>query len=221
MAPPAPFLRHSFQRALRRLGFEVGFELIRDGFFPAGGGKLAMRVKPARPEELRRLDWVGRGRFMSLRCEVIYAHLPTHVARREMEVLRQSLQSAGWPLPAVTVREAEESKGPGNAVSVRAIYEEAEEVFTGIGQRGKRAETVAKEAADASLRWLMAGVPVGPHLADQLLLPLALAKGGRFATLAPLDAHVPTNAEVISRLTGASTRFTNHGERVIVEVEPA
>ena len=220
MAPAAPFLRHSFQRALRRLGHDVGFELQREGFHPAGGGRLVMRVDPTPRGELRRMDWAGRGRFVSLRCEVIYAGLPTHVATREMRVLRETLKSAGWPLPAVALREIEDADGPGNAVVVRAIYEEAEAVFTSIGQRGVRAEDVARDAGEAAVRWLMSGCPVDPHLADQLLIPLALAKGGRFVTPGPLDAHVSTNAEVIGRVLGATTRFTNHGDRVVVEVEP-
>jgi len=42
------------------------------------------------------------------------------------------------------------------------------------------------------------GAPVGRHLADQLLLPLALAGGGSFRTLEPTQ-HTRTNAGVISR----------------------
>ena len=44
--------------------------------------------------------------------------------------------------------------------------------------------------------YLRAGVPVGPHLADQLLLPLALAGGGSFITLSP-SPHARTNIQVI------------------------
>ncbi len=138
-----------------------------------------------------------------------------------MDVLRQVLQSAGWPLPAVTVRDLHEAAGPGNVICVRAVYDMADEVFTALGARGKPAETVAREAADAAIRWLTAGVPVGPYLADQLLLPMALAHGGRFVTMAPLDSHVPTNAAVISQVLGATTRFTDHGDRVVVEVDVA
>ena len=217
-APPAPFLRYAFQNALRKIGYDVGFELVRPGFYPVGGGELLMRVNPVPRDQLRPLDWADRGGFISLRCEVLYNRVPEHVARRELEVLRRTLKHAGWPLPAVTVREAEEARSPGNGVTVRAIYENADEVFTGFGKRGKRAEAVAQEAADAAVRWLVAGVPVGEHLADQLLLPIALAKGGRFVTM-PLDDHTPTNAAVISQILGTTTRFTNHGRRVVVEVE--
>jgi RNA 3'-terminal phosphate cyclase (ATP) len=41
-------------------------------------------------------------------------------------------------------------------------------------------------------------MPVGIHLADQLLVPMALAGGGTFRSLKP-TAHTVTNADVIRR----------------------
>ena len=222
-APPAYFLRYSFQNALRKIGYDAGFRLTRPGFYPAGGGRIELHVRPTPVDRLQRIEWLDRGRLVSLRCEVLVAHLPEHVARRELATLRQELQGAGWPLPAVTVNHADDAVGPGNAVSVRAIYDDADEVFTGFGSRGKRAEEVAHDAAAGAVRWLTAGVPVGPHLADQVLLPLALGKGGRFVTVAPLDPHATTNADVIAQILGAETiftEFTTDGRRALVEVRP-
>jgi RNA 3'-terminal phosphate cyclase (ATP) len=44
---------------------------------------------------------------------------------------------------------------------------------------------------------------VGIHLADQLLVPMALAGGGSFRTLSP-TAHTLTNAAVIHRFLDVS-----------------
>lgn len=46
-------------------------------------------------------------------------------------------------------------------------------------------------------------VPVGPHLADQLLLPMALAGGGAFLTQHP-TAHSRTNVEIIEKFLPVS-----------------
>jgi len=59
-----------------------------------------------------------------------------------------------------------------------------------------RAERVADAACEEAAAWLAAGVPVGPHLVDQLLLPMALAGGGRFRTAA-MTLHATTNIETI------------------------
>jgi RNA 3'-terminal phosphate cyclase (ATP) len=68
---------------------------------------------------------------------------------------------------------------------------------TSHGRKGYPAEDVADDALDDLEDFLEAGVPVGEHLADQLLLPFALAGAGRFRTLGPLTLHATTNIETI------------------------
>ena len=69
-------------------------------------------------------------------------------------------------------------------------------VFCGFGTRGVPAETVAGRVADEVERYLAAEVALDSHLADQMLVPLGLAAGGRFSTLTP-SGHTETNAAVI------------------------
>lgn len=90
------------------------------------------------------------------------------------------------------------SQGPGNYVTLEIHSQHLTEVFTGFGQKGVPAEKVATGVVEQAQRYLTAGVPVGEHLADQLLLPMALAGGGSFRTLAP-SSHANTNMEVLRR----------------------
>jgi RNA 3'-terminal phosphate cyclase (ATP) len=53
-------------------------------------------------------------------------------------------------------------------------------------------------------------VPVGRHLADQLLLPLALAGGGSFTTMI-LDDHMKTNISVIEQFLPVKFRIEDAG----------
>ena len=85
---------------------------------------------------------------------------------------------------------------PGNVLTLEIESEHLTEVFTGIGERGVRAETIAERAAEEARAYLDAGAPVGEHLADQLLIPFALAGGGAFSTGQP-SLHTTTNIEVI------------------------
>jgi RNA 3'-terminal phosphate cyclase (ATP) len=96
------------------------------------------------------------------------------------------------------VEEIQDAAGPGNALLIEVHGEKQTEVFTGFGQKGLPAETVAKRAAAQVQAYLEAEVPIGPQLADQLVLPLALAGGGRFVTGKP-TLHTTTNLEVIRR----------------------
>ena len=185
-APPFDFLAKSFLPLLARMGFRVEMRIERHGFYPAGGGRYSVRIEPA--GELRPLELLERGEDVSRRARVLPARLPEGIAEREREVLRKG---TGWDGDAVTI-EAVDSIGPGNAVLVEAACGNVTEVFSYFGEFGVRAENIADHAIKEYRQWLAAGVPVGRHLADQLLLPMALARGGTFRTL-PLSGHSTTN----------------------------
>ena len=74
------------------------------------------------------------------------------------------------------------------------------------------------QSVAAARTWLEADVPVSDHLADQLLLPMALAGGGSFRTVEP-SPHAKTNAAIIQRFLAVATRFEHDGDagwRVVI-----
>jgi RNA 3'-terminal phosphate cyclase (ATP) len=75
-------------------------------------------------------------------------------------------------------------------------FEHLSNIVTGFGERGLSAQAVAKRAVEAATRYLRTPAAVGHHLADQLLLLMALAGSGRFTTLRP-SLHTRTNVIVI------------------------
>lgn len=79
-----------------------------------------------------------------------------------------------------------------------ARFESVCEISSGIAQQGKSSEAVATGAAKGLRSYLASSAPVGVHLADQLLLPMALAGGGVFHTLAISD-HTRTNMALIEQ----------------------
>jgi RNA 3'-terminal phosphate cyclase (ATP) len=87
------------------------------------------------------------------------------------------------------------------------------EVFTGFGCKGVRAEKVAHEVVEEVRAYLDAGAPVGKHLADQLLLPMALAGGGAFRTAA-MTPHTRTNIEVIRVFLDVDVRLAEDDQGV-------
>ncbi|HEY8368592.1 MAG TPA: RNA 3'-terminal phosphate cyclase [Thermodesulfobacteriota bacterium] len=212
-APPFDFLAKAFLPLVGRMGPRIEASLERYGFFPAGGGRFTVRIEPV--PRLGRLDLGERGEITGRRARVLVANLPRTIAEREAAVLRAAL---GWEPQAYTIETIEGSPGPGNVVMLEVAAEYVTEVFTGFGQRGVRAEAVAAGAAEACRTWLAAGVPVGEHLADQLLVPLALAGGGSFRTL-PLSLHATTNIAVVRRFLDLPIRTTPAEDgTVLVEV---
>jgi RNA 3'-terminal phosphate cyclase (ATP) len=191
-APPFDFLEKAFLPLLGRMGPQVEAALDRPGFYPAGGGQVTVAIQPC--VKLQPIELLQRGRIVRRLARGMVSRLPRHIAEREVETVRRRLS---WP-PDCTAVEEVESPGPGNVLIVEVQSEQVTEVFSGFGEKGVRAEDVAKRVVREVRGYLDAEVPVGRHLADQLLVPMALAGGGRFRTLAPSE-HTRTNIKTLQQ----------------------
>jgi RNA 3'-terminal phosphate cyclase (ATP) len=209
-SPPFDFLARSFLPLLTRLGASVELELASHGFFPRGGGEIRARITPA--ARLGSLSLMTRGPFVAGMAEAYIAAVPLHVAQRELEVIGKAL---GWTADQLHVRGLSNDVGPGNAVTITLEHEQVTEVFTGFGEKGVRAESVAERAAHEAGRYRTATAPVGPHLADQLLVPLAIGAGGEYLATAATP-HLQSNAEVVQRFTDRRVSIEPRGDSVLV-----
>jgi RNA 3'-terminal phosphate cyclase (ATP) len=180
MAPPYDFLELTFLPLLARMGARVDTVFFRHGFYPAGGGKWSATVFPS--ASLERFTLLERGEILDRRASALVAQLPPAVALRELEALANAL---AWDRAACRPSMIQRSHGPGNALLAVVASENITEVITGYGERGVPAEAIGAGVARETARYLAANVPVGEHLADQLLLPLALGQGGVFRTVRP------------------------------------
>jgi RNA 3'-terminal phosphate cyclase (ATP) len=222
-APPFDFLDRVFLPHLRAMGADVAMTLDRYGFV-GGPGRGARRdgqddETPDRGQvtvtvgaggALRPIDLLEAGPITARRATSIIARLPTHVAERELGVIRERL---GLAAADCHVREVG-GGGPANVVLVEIERAGGRELVTQLGEKGLRAELVAARACDEVEAFLGADVPVGEHLADQLLLPLAVAGGGRFRC-APLSSHAVTNIATIRRFLDVPIRVDPDGAAVV------
>ncbi len=197
LAPPYKYLHYVYLPLLRRMGARVIAHLERAGFYPVGGGSLTVQTQPV--THLQPLILLERGEIKRLTAKALLSKLPEHIAIRELRVLQTALQMDDSQLHAQSINTA---KCPGNALLLTIESEHCNELISAIGRRGLPAEQVAQSVVHKAQRYLAAEVPVGQHLADQLLLPLVLAGRGCYRTLEP-DSHTRTNIEVIRAFTGA------------------
>jgi RNA 3'-terminal phosphate cyclase (ATP) len=212
-APPVDFLEKAFLPLVNRMGPSVKVTTERAGFYPAGGGRYAVEIQPAK--KLRPLYLVDRGEIRNRVARAIVAALPGAIAKRELAQVEKML---GWSGDQLQIRQLPEAWGPGNVLMLEVESEHVTEVFTGFGTRGVTAEAVAEHTVRQVRRYLADGVPVGGHLADQLLLPMALAGQGSCQTQA-LTSHAMTNIDIIGRfLPVRVTRKEMGGECVLVEI---
>lgn len=215
-APPFDFLQESFLPLLGKMGADVQVEIERPGFFPAGGGRIVADVEP-KSGALRPLQLEERGVLRRKRAIAYVSGLDPEIGLRELKVVRRKLH---FTMPELELVEDKRALGPGNILTLIYEFDHVTEVFTGFGERGRRAEQVADLAIKEAKNFLAAEVPVGPHLADQLLLPLAMAGGGSFCAM-PLTQHSLTNIQVVQRFLPVLIRHEQEGRVARVQIEGA
>lgn len=190
LAPTYEFVERAYLPLLRRMGADVESTLEHPGFAPAGGGRVRLRVAPS---QLRPLSLLTRGALVSTTATALVSALPGDVAERELARVAKRLHAQA---PACHHRTVAGPHAPGNVLTVELEFEQVTEVFTVLGERGLPAEAVADRACAAARAFLESEAAVGEYLADQLVLPLALAGGGEFVA-ADLSSHAETQVDLV------------------------
>ncbi len=195
--PVSEFLRDTWAGYLRRMGLAVELEVTRPGFYPRGGGELRAVVSPC--PRLNPLTLTQPTTITTAGGFAAVAGLPADVAERMARRLKTRLKDAGFE-PHIDIQEW--AGGPGAVCGVTLRQPPVPASFTAVGERGRPAERVADEAADAAIAFATTGGPVDPHMADQVVLPLAFADGASAFRTSEVTRHLTTNVEVIRRFTG-------------------
>jgi RNA 3'-terminal phosphate cyclase (ATP) len=209
-APPFDFIERCFLPIINRMGPKVTAKLVRHGFYPRGGGRIEIEIMPA---PLQRIDCLDRGAQTHAHASALIAGIPFEVAERELETARKIL---GWGEEHFVTRQLPEGHGPGNVLLIEAGFDHVTEIVSGFGKLGVSSESVAKTAAQRMAGYLESSAFAGPYLADQMLLPFALAGGGSFTTVKP-SQHSRTAADIIEQFTGQRFVFEQQsgGEHLV------
>jgi RNA 3'-terminal phosphate cyclase (ATP) len=205
-APSFDFIAHAYLPMLKRMGIDIEVKLDRYGFFPHGGGRWSAIIKAN--TSMQRLEALERGVLLNQEAVISSSKIPAHVPQREI----MALDHIGWSKD-VFQSQWVEAIGAGNIISLRLFYQNCSEVIESIGKRGLRAEKVSMIAVKLLDHYLSTEAPIGEYLADQLLLPMMIAKGGIFRTSNP-SLHTLTNKKVIESFTDQSFSFNKIGKGV-------
>ncbi|WP_396610753.1 RNA 3'-terminal phosphate cyclase [Haloferax sp. S1W] len=193
-SPPVDYLRYVKRPLCSTFGVEFDVDAQRRGFYPAGGGRLSMRVVPSDPVPLA-LDARPPLDDLSIYSVAGNALADAAVAERQVEGVKSVLEDAGVGISPRASVSYVESDSPGTAVVLVGRCGDVFAGFDAYGERGVPAESVGAQAAEAFVDWDRGDAPVDRHMADQLLVWVALAGGA--VRVPAVTEHVRTNLDVI------------------------
>lgn len=204
MAPTFHYLAEVTLPCLSLMGLKAELAVESYGFYPKGGGHVVLRLPGG--AELSGLNLTARAQHLVPKGHVLTVGLPDHVGPRGEKALRSVVG------PEFRVRqESAVNVGPGAAAHVTVASGGGFAGFTGLGERGKPMEKVASEPAHAYLAWLKSGATVDEHLADQLVLPAALAKSPTSYRTNVVTNHLRTMAWLIPQFLPAQVQIDESG----------
>ncbi len=188
MSPSWHHLAHVSRPAFARMGATFSTQLQAWGWYPAGGGRVTAAIEPvgrldATPFEHIPAEWVeGVAAVTNLPADI-----PQRMAGRAANLL-----AAAGLRPAIEPRR---ENGAGSGAGIFLWLPQGG--FGAIGRRGLPSDKVAEAVVAETLSFVENRMMVDRHLADQLLLPLALAHGSSRYTTDHLTLHTITNAELL------------------------
>lgn len=215
-SPSYHYLELNWLPLLIEMGFDAQINLDQAGFYPQGGGRISAVIRPA--AEIQPLNLIRRGPLLHLQGISAVANLPLSIAERQkrqalkrLEHLRPHIKTVQMPSPF-----------KGTLLLLFAEFENGRACFFGLGKLGKPAEQVADEAVDGLEAFLATEGTVDPYLADQLLLPLSLAKGASAIRTSRVSEHLLTNASILQAFLPVEIDVPARiGEPGLVRVQPA
>jgi RNA 3'-terminal phosphate cyclase (ATP) len=198
-SPSFHYLERVFTPTVARMGITLALRLDAWGFYPVGGGQVSAIIHAAR-RPLRAVDLLHPGPLRGVTGLAAAANLPAHIPQRMASRAASLLAESDIRARVQPVRERAAS--PGAALLLVAEYVNARAGFSALGKKGKPSEQVAEEATLDLLASHKSGQALDMHLADQILLPAALAEGSTTYTTCRVTEHLRTNAHVLSHFLG-------------------
>jgi RNA 3'-terminal phosphate cyclase (ATP) len=203
-SPSVSYLEHAFLPTVAYMGLHAEVDLEQWGFYPVGGGVVRVLIL-GHSGFLEPITLAERGDLVRVWGIAAVTNLPSHIPQRMANRAQNVLaaQAVGARVEARRLRGA----GPGAGIFLLAEYEHAVAGFTAYGRKGLPAEQVAEAACESLLQHHRSGAPVDPHLADQLVLPMALAKGESRLVTSRVTQHLLTNAWAVRQFLDCTVKI--------------
>jgi RNA 3'-phosphate cyclase len=213
-SPPMDYLKLVHMAMAKMFGVTFDTEITSRGFYPEGGGEVAVEINPAgrltgaqisSPGQVRRIEGVAFAQ-----------NLPDHVLTRMKHAATKQLVGS----KEVKI-DSNLSKGrsTGAGIVLASVCENTVLGQSALGEKGVRAEALGEGCAQDLMETVRSGATVDEHMLDQILPYMALADGPSLVTAEGMTSHAETNIWVLEKFVGRRFDVKKVGD--LVEVRTA
>ena len=209
-APAGEFFAESLVTRMNRMGYSIEANIEKFGFYQAGGGQIFVACNSS--TQFRPIDWIGREKQRNCTVQLITSHFPEKTTLKIRKLITKEF--VPYEMEIIEKTTIEE---PGAAVIVKTGCAEYPLIFSDIAAYGYSSEALANNLGKQLRNFFAAEVPIEAHLADQLILPLGFAAGGKFLT-SHLSEHLESCCHTFELFTGKKVGLEKAGKELLVEV---
>jgi RNA 3'-terminal phosphate cyclase (ATP) len=208
-SPTVDYLERIVVPIYRELGADVKIELGQRGYYPKGGGSITVRCHP--PAKLPRELIFQSNKSKKIRILSVSRLLPNNVVERQLKSALEVLENGGVSAASIvtSIDDSGKAYSPGTSI---LIYSDQDCLIgaSSLGEKGKSAERVGEEAANAFLKEIQCLPQVDSHLADMLPTLLSCLPGRSEYSTSDLTSHFHTNVQICEKFVEGSKIITSH-----------
>ncbi len=195
-SPPIDYMIFVFKHNLWLFGGKIEVKLLRRGHYPRGGGRVVVEVEPVK-DYLKPINIVKHKGIVAVRGKSHAVRLPKHVAERQAHAASAVIAEKLGLEPLIDIEYYERGRdphlGPGSGIVVYAESRSGTRLGAdSLGEKGKPAEKVGREAALKLVEDIGTGMGFDRHMADMIIPYMFLARGTSVAGVARLTSHALT-----------------------------
>ena len=189
-SPSIDYYSEVFLYFLKEMGIETKMEILRYGFYPKGGGKIRFEVLPWK--EKKKIDLTERGEKKKIKTISVATH---HL--KSAEVAERQIRGFRRVLSCEKETKYVDSYSIGSSVTGTAHFENSRIGSSVLGERGKKAEIVGREAAEELKKEIESNAVLDKYMGDQIIPYLGLV-GGKIK-VSEITDHLKSNIGVTEK----------------------
>ncbi|KAF5302012.1 hypothetical protein FQA39_LY10482 [Lamprigera yunnana] len=220
MAPQIDYITEVFRPILEKFGATFDFDLIRRGYFPKGGGKVMIHVKPV--PQLNAVELLDVGNVTAIHgWSYVAGTLPLHLAHTMADAVSQQLIKLHQNVSIERYKE-DSQIAPHNAAGIILVAETNSGCIFGgsaLSRKTEKPDETGARAAMEILKPIYDGACVDDHSQDQVIILMALAKGRSRVCVGELTLHTKTAIYVAEQVAKVHFDIIHQGNKNIIECD--
>lgn len=224
-SPSFDYLNNVFLPQIQKFA-KIDLKLIRRGYYPKGNGKVEIKINPNYKlseftnfdefhyfikNNIPKFNLIEQGNLIQIKG-VSHASLDLEKAKvaERQAISAETILKDKYNCPINIQSEYSEAISTGSGITLWAIFSKDKDEIDlknpirigsdALGEKGKKAENVGREAADNLIKEIESKAPVDKYLSDQLLKYMALVVGK--IKVSNISNHVKSNIYTIEKFLG-------------------